>query len=74
MIHNDAPLRRVSMVEGSQGTSARVETTLLLAEFAVEPGDRVVCVGNITDAFENNGSPRPAVVSSLPGVSGDFRQ
>ncbi|MEY4942062.1 MAG: hypothetical protein RL254_243, partial [Planctomycetota bacterium] len=64
VIHNDVPSRRVSTVEGSQGTSARVETTLLLAEFAVEPGDRVVCVGNITDAFENNGSPRPAVVSS----------
>jgi hypothetical protein len=61
---NDAPSRRVSTVEGSQGTNARVETTLLLSEFAVEPGDRVVCVGSITDAFENNGSPRSPVVSS----------
>ena len=61
---NDTPSRRVATVEGTQGTSARVETTLLLSEFSVEPGDRVVCVGNITDAFESNGSPRPAVVSS----------
>ena len=67
LIQKDGEPQLVSTTNGTVGASARVETTLLLSEFGVEAGDRVVCVGRITDALEKDGLPRP-VVSSSPRV------
>ena len=67
VVHNNQAPHQVTSVDGKPDTNARVEATLKLSEYGVEPGDRVVCIGRITDAFERDNTPR-VPISSTPRV------
>ncbi len=60
-------VRTFDPVPGTDGPSARVETELDIAGMGAQPGDRVVCIARVVDAFRDAGGAR-APVSSTPRV------
>ncbi|MBL9140293.1 MAG: hypothetical protein JNK53_00380, partial [Phycisphaerae bacterium] len=58
------PVTPLARIDGTPGPAVRVDATLTLKDYGLQPGDSVVLTAYANDAFESDGKARAPIASS----------